>query len=52
MRSVFYMHGSYACNMKSRLRVNEVDGFTQSGYTEHSRAGSARRVLHGNTGFT
>lgn len=40
----FYMHGICASNIKLSLRVNEVDGFTQSGYTEHSRAGNAGRV--------
>lgn len=49
MRSAFGIQVSCACNMKSRLRVNEVDGFTQSGYTEHSRAGSSGRVFYTGT---
>lgn len=49
MRSVFYMHGICASNIKLSLRVNKVDGFTQSGYTEHSRAESAVRVSYTET---
>lgn len=43
------MHGSYASNIKLSLRVNEVDGFTQSGYTEHSRAENSVRVSYTET---